>query len=1121
MHVTHRALGDEVRRLAGKITELVPELLLPDLFAPERELPAEALPSMLLQADYGVVPFERTDDELPRLADWLAAPERLATRLLTGPGGQGKTRLANQFVEQARVNGWTAGLLAEQVPVPVLERIHAFDGPVLVVVDYAEGRTAQIATVAAELIARPVDQGPARLLLLARSSGVWPHLLRRHRDDRVSLLFTDLAEHALPSIVAAPDDRPAEYARALRAFADRSGRPVPVTAPPDDLGSARYDRVLDVHAAALAALLDGADPDTARARRDPLLRVLDHERRHWSAAAVPHELPAPGILRHDQVVSAATLFTARSKEEARTLFAALPTFDGAGHEAMERHLLWLAALYPGPDTLNPLRPDRLGEDLVAATLLDQPEFVEWVAPVVGEGQVMRALTILGRAAPRHPHVGKAMTTLLAAAPEARLPLAIAVATQLQDTMLVNVLSEVSGTAAGLGLDLEESVTDHLPDSSLALAAFMVVSTRAALDAELHKEQPDAETVATLTHNLSLRLTAVNQHDAALVHAAQAVEMHSQLANEDAEFTPELGSALNTLGGAYSQSGFPEECLDAATRSCALLSRVADSSPENRQLYATALINYGNLLSDLARHTEAVAAAEHALELVAELHAEALEEDRVERLCRLANAQHNLSAVRAGAGLHSDALTAAEESVRIYRELDAFSSDRFRDNLVQALGNLSGAHSELGQAQGAADISAEAIRLARDLVERHGEGYLHFMADVLNNSGAALRRLGRHDEAIAQLTEAVALYRTLATVSPGIQLPALAGALHNLGDCLLDTRQLYKARDVYDESIDIYRKLVDPRPDANEPDLAESLLALADVLHEQDEYEEALELAEEAAAILRRLAESGEAILRRKLAKALHLLAMIYDNTGRVLEARDSAASAAAHLGEMVASESENFPDLRFEWAIMLHTHGNVLDEAGCPDRAVEPFAQATEVLRALFREAEKVADRELLGDVLHDYAVSLSGIEEQQEALARIEEAVRIRRGLDQGTPANRLALCQSLNNLADTLNDLERHHEALVKADEAVELAGALREEDDGELLVHTLVTRASVRAEDAKSAVGDLVRAWHVVLTAQDDALVATVLHVLQELAGRYPRRVRRAWRAATSEPYPLSRA
>ncbi|MEH0555533.1 toll/interleukin-1 receptor domain-containing protein [Streptomyces sp. B21-101] len=1120
VHVTHRALGDEVRRLADKIIELIPELLLPDLFPPARELPAQPLPSMLLQADYGVVPFERADDELPRLVDWLVAPEHLAARLLTGPGGQGKTRLANQLVEQARAEGWTAGLLAEQIPEPVLDRIHEFRGPVLVVVDYAEGRTEQIVNVASELIARPVELGPARLLLLARSSGVWPHLLRRHRDDRVSLLFTDLAEHALPSVVATPGDRLAEYARALHAFAARLGHPVPLTAEPDTLRSARYDRVLDVHAAALAALLDGALPDAGLARRDPLLRVLDHERRYWAAAAVPHELPPPGSLRYDQVVSAATLFTAHSTAEARTLFAALPTFDGEGHEAVERHLRWLGTLYPGPDSLNPLRPDRLGEDLVATTLLEQPEFVEWVAPVVGEIQVTRALTVLGRAASRHPHVGKAMVALLAADPAARLPVAIAVATQLQDTMLVNVLSEVSGAAAGLGLDLEESVIDHLPDNSLALAAFMVVSTRAALDAERRKEQPDAETIAQMTHNLSLRLTAVNQHDTALVHAAEAVELYSELADEKPEFTPDLGSVLNTLAGAYSHSGFPEEGLDAAARSCELLSRVADSSPGSRQLYATALTNFGNVLGDLTRHVEAIAAAEHALDLTTKLHDEAPEEDRVERLYRLANAQHNVSVIRAGAGLHDGALAAAQEAVRIFRDLDAFSSDRFRDALVRALGNLSAAHSELRQVQEAADVAATAVRLARDLVDRHGEGYLHFMADVLNNSGAALRRLGRHDEAIEQLTEAVALYRTLATVSPGIQLPALAGALHNLGDCLLDTRQLYKAHDVYDESIDIYRKLADPRPDANEPELAESLLAQADVLHELEDYEEALALATEAAEILRRLVGSGGAVLRRKLAKALHLLALIYDDVGRGPEAVSCAASAAGYLGELVASEPEDLPDLRGEWATALFTHGRVLDGIGCPDRALEPFAQATEVLRALLRETDEVADRELLGGVLHDYAMSLSALEHHQEALARVEEAVRIRRGLDQALHTNRLALCQSLNNLADTLNDLERRREALVLADEAVALAGVLREEDDGELLVHALATRASVQAGDDRSAIEDLVRAWHAALTSQDDALVEVVLAVLGDLDGQRPRRVRRAWRAVTSEPYPLSR-
>ncbi|MGW0825743.1 tetratricopeptide repeat protein [Streptomyces sp. NPDC002845] len=1119
-HVSHRTLGDDVRRLTDQLVELVPELVLPDLFEPRRQLPADPLPSMLLQADYGVVPFQRADDELPRLTDWLSAPERLAARMLTGPGGQGKTRLATRLVEQARAGGWAAGLLAESAPEHVLARIHGFRGPVLVVADYAEGRTEQLAVVASELIARPTAHGPARLLLLARSSGAWPHLLRRHRDDRVSLLFTDLTEHALPSVVATAADRPAEYARALRAFAARLERPVPVAPPPGDLASARYDRVLDVHAAALATLLDESAPGATPTRRDPLLRVLDHERRYWAAAAAPLGLPTPGALRHDQVASAATLFMAHSPAEARKLLAALPTFDQEGHDVVDRHLRWLTALYPGPAVLNPLRPDRLGEDLVAATLLDQPEFVEWLAPVVGDVQVTRALTVLGRAAPRHPHLGKAMTALLTADPATRLPLAIAVATQLQDTTLVDVLSEVSGTAAERGLDLEEAVVGHLPDQSLALAAFMVVSTRAALDAERRKDEPDDETLAALTQNLSLRLRAVGQHDEALVHAARAVEMYEELADRDPDFTPELGSALSTLAGAHAHSGFPEDGIEAATRSCDLLSPVAHSSPDHRQLYATALTTYGNLLGDVARHTEAVAAVEHAVRLATELHDEALAEDRVERLFRLATTQQDLYAARAGAGLHDSALTAAEEAVGMYRELDTVSSDRFRDALVQGLGNLSGAHSELGHTQEAADAAAEAVRSARDLVDRHGDEHLQLMADVLNNSGVALRRLGRHDEAAAQLTEAVALYRPLATVSPGTRLPALAGALHNLGDVLLDTRQLYKARDAYDESVDIYRKLSDPRPETNEPELADSLYALASVLHDQEEYEEAFALAAEAAALLRRLAESGQAQLRRKLATALHLLALIHDDMGRGSEALDCAASAADVLGELAASDVPDLPDVRGEWATALYSHARILDSNDRPDRAVEPFAKAGEVLRALVGESDKSYDRETLGMVLHDHAVSLSTLGRHEEALEHVEEAVRVRRGLDQAAPANRVALCQSLNNLADTLKDLERHDKALATAGEAVELAAALREEDGGEVFVHALATRASVPGGDEAAAVADLVRAWHAALTARDDDLVDVVLEVLGELDRRRPRRVRRAWRNLTTERYPLPR-
>jgi hypothetical protein len=51
------------------------------------------LPSRMLDARSGLVPFTGREAEQATLREWLGSAGRLAVRWLSGPGGQGKTRL--------------------------------------------------------------------------------------------------------------------------------------------------------------------------------------------------------------------------------------------------------------------------------------------------------------------------------------------------------------------------------------------------------------------------------------------------------------------------------------------------------------------------------------------------------------------------------------------------------------------------------------------------------------------------------------------------------------------------------------------------------------------------------------------------------------------------------------------------------------------------------------------------------------------------------------------------------------------------------------------------------------------------------------------------------------------
>jgi hypothetical protein len=109
------------------------------LFEPAMTIPDDPLPSMLLRAEYGVVPFVGRQTEQDLLTEWLTAAAPVSALLVTGPGGEGKTRLAGELIAHAPEDQWVAGFLAEAVPTEVLATLRHLPGPLLLVVDYADG----------------------------------------------------------------------------------------------------------------------------------------------------------------------------------------------------------------------------------------------------------------------------------------------------------------------------------------------------------------------------------------------------------------------------------------------------------------------------------------------------------------------------------------------------------------------------------------------------------------------------------------------------------------------------------------------------------------------------------------------------------------------------------------------------------------------------------------------------------------------------------------------------------------------------------------------------------------------------------------------------------------------
>jgi hypothetical protein len=131
------------------------------------------LPSRLLNARHRVVGFTGRQEELEDLRRWRDSAARVSVRWMHGPGGQGKTRLADEAAEQAVAAGWlvvTAVHGPGQVhPPPGSQDLRGKAAGVLLIVDYADRWPLShlIWLLNNALIHR--TEVPARVLLLGRT----------------------------------------------------------------------------------------------------------------------------------------------------------------------------------------------------------------------------------------------------------------------------------------------------------------------------------------------------------------------------------------------------------------------------------------------------------------------------------------------------------------------------------------------------------------------------------------------------------------------------------------------------------------------------------------------------------------------------------------------------------------------------------------------------------------------------------------------------------------------------------------------------------------------------------------------------------------------------------------
>ncbi|WP_367132209.1 MULTISPECIES: tetratricopeptide repeat protein [Streptomyces] len=850
-------------------------------------------PAALLRADTEAVAFHGRDTELADLQAWCeSGPPSISVRVMTGPGGQGKTRLARRLTDTFGWHGWVTGHLRSD-----LTDDPSLDGtppdfttlntalPLLLVVDYAETRPRLLRRLITHLYR---SHHRVRLLLLARSDGEW-----RTGSLQAVPVVRDLLEEApltplAPLAPLIPTSQPArDRQNAFHHAVDDLARLLPLvpTLPahdwpslaaalrtPADLYDHRYDNVLTLQMTALVNLLQhGPRPVDAAPGTPPERTLLKHEDRFWeaSAKAPAHRLDLDASTL-GAAVAVAALCGAATRDEAVRVITTLPGLPG--HQAASA-ANWVAALYPadGDRYWGSLQPDRVAEYHASRVLEHGAIPLPALLAAGSATQQTQTITVLARAAIAHYNTGRTTNS---------------------DRVLRTLDAALDTTP--LAYQAVQSATVALPYPSRVTASLALKLTTALTQADRQLAALDpaayAPDLARSLTNLGNWLAEEGRHSEGLTAAEQAVAIYRRLAaGNPAAYEPDLATSLSNLGNHLWMVGRGAEALTAAEQAVAIHRRLAAGNPAAYEPdLATSLSNLGIRLSGVGRGAEGLTAAEQAVAIRHRLAAgnpAAYEPGLARSLTNLGN---HLWMVGRGA----EALTAAEQAVAIYRRLAAGNPAAYEPGLARSLSNLGVRLSEVGRGAEALTAEQQAVAIRRRLAAGNPVAYEPDLAASLSNLGNWLSGVGRGAEGLTAAEQAVAIYRRLAAGNPAAYEPGLARSLSSLGVRLSEVGRGAEALTAEQQAVEIRRRLAAGNPVAYEPDLAASVTVLAMLTAMEGDPSGALRVTAEAVELYHRHIATTPTLLPG-LHAVLELQALLLDELGRP----EDAETVRRWLGE--------------------------------------------------------------------------------------------------------------------------------------------------------------------------------------------------------------------------------
>ena len=544
--------------------------------------------SQLLCAEEAILPFDTNGLAfLQTQLDWAHADgSALRVRLVTGPSGAGKTRQALALCQRLHQAGWHSGFLPRDCDphhgAALGRQIWEAHQPYCVVVDDAEMRQPVVLALLKTLLANR-ETGPhpvqVRVLLLARHAGDWWRLLPGKDSDCQALLDSSACSGpiALPALYPSEAERQRAYQDALQILAQGLKLTLPSRLP--DLSAPHFAHPLYLHMAALLAVR-GQDTPDANALANAMLAL---EQDYWQLA-LNHLGPDYTGLAPQAALLMTLATLCRTIVSDRDIE---PIWRALGQDKAELKILFklLAPLYTDRPGLQGLRPDLLGEALVASTL-SGPHGAHLLDAVLSKDDAPlhhTSLTLLARVLPRHPELGPLLESalkrhltscaaeLLAVCLETPSPLP-----QLAEKVYGQLPKQQRWQIAGaVGKRLEFNVP--------ALLALKVLLCENVLEKARQKLNPDkpqtlSDYAAALVQ-LSIALHYRGEPDAALGFSQEAVRTYQTLAQSNPErFEPDWALALDNYASELADHGQFDAALAATQQAHQLYTQLAQSKP---------------------------------------------------------------------------------------------------------------------------------------------------------------------------------------------------------------------------------------------------------------------------------------------------------------------------------------------------------------------------------------------------------------------------------------------------------------------------------------------------------------------------------------------------------------